>query len=404
MNTRFGFIRLQSMLLATILSPVILAVPRDGADKAPGALFSHEELRARLAYSVVSARSKDSPGSVSASLAELQDGSIFIVWHKFRPGGRHATDFGLADIACKTSRDGGKTWTGERILFEPAPGDINIQAPAVCALPNGDLLIAALRAHAKNSTSMCLFRSRDGGLTWEDKGTIWERSSGQWLQGGTPGIVRLSTGRLVLPFHFGKGDQGSQSNQNAVGCYLSDDDGLSWRRASGDITLPMRGAMEASVCEMANGRLLVSLRTQLGSPFLAESADGGETWSKTWSSGLTGPESSTCLRRIPGTQTLILVWNDCEYYEPRPMHSHFGQRSPLTLAISQDNGRTWRRVGDIESNPACAFTNLNCIFTRAGDAVITYSTWSPPFDRVNMTRADQCAVVIPKAFFSELTD
>jgi hypothetical protein len=47
---------------------------------------------------------------------------------------------------------------------------------------------------------------------------------------------------------------------------------------------------------------------------------------------------------------------------------------------------------------------LNCIFTRAGDAVITYSTWSPPFDRVNMTRADQYAVVIPKAFFSELTD
>ncbi len=396
--------RLLPILFAAIIPATSPAIPRNGAGKAPGALFSHEELRPRFAYSVVSARSKDSPGSVSASLAELQDGSLFIVWHKFRPGAGHATDFGLSDIACKTSRDGGKSWTDERILFKTAPGDINIQAPAVCALSNGDLIIAALRAHARNSTSMCLFRSQDGGRTWTDNGMIWERSQGQWIQGGTPSIVRLSTGRLVLPFHFGKGSQGAQSNQNSVGCYLSDDNGHSWHRASGSITLPMRGAMEASVCEMANGRLLVSLRTQLGSPFLAESSDGGETWSKTWSSGLTGPESSTCLRRIPGTPALILVWNDAEYYEPRPMHTHFGQRNPLTLALSRDNGRVWQRIGDIEADPACAFTNLNCIFTRNGDAVITYSLWSPPFDRENPTRSDQCAVVIPNAFFSILVD
>ena len=158
--------------------------------------------------------------------------------------------------------------------------------------------------------------------------------------------------------------------------------------------------MEASVAELINGRLLMSLRTQLGTPFLAESSDQGESWSQTWSTGLTAPESGTCLRRIGSSAALLLIWNGCEFYEPN--HHHFGQRNPLSLALSRDDGRTWRRLGDIESDPNGEFTNINCLFTRTGDAVITYSVWSPPFNRKDPKRADQCAVVIPADFFAKL--
>ena len=158
--------------------------------------------------------------------------------------------------------------------------------------------------------------------------------------------------------------------------------------------------MEASVAELINGRLLMSLRTQLGTPFLAESSDQGESWSQTWSTGLTAPESGTCLRRIGSSAALLLIWNGCEFYEPN--HHHFGQRNPLSLALSRDDGRTWRRLGDIESDPNGEFTNINCLFTRKGDAVITYSVWSPPFNRKDPKRADQCAVVIPADFFAKL--
>jgi sialidase-1 len=386
------------ILAALSLSAALRAAPRDGGLKAPGALFTHAELRAQFAYSIVSPRTEDSPRSDSASVAELQDGTLFLVWHKFRASPEHGSDFGHADIAAKISRDGGKTWVGERRLIEFAPGDKNIQAPAICALPSGDLVLAALRVHETNSSTMCVFRSKDQGRTWTETGKMWEKSTGQWLQGGVPSIVRLSNGRLVLPFHFGTGTQRDQ--RNSIGCFVSDDQGLTWRKTRGVIELPMRGAIEPSVAELANGRLLVSIRTQLGTPFLAESSDQAETWSNTWSVGFTAPEAGTCLRRIGKTNDLLLVFNGCEYYEPRPQHSHYGRRNPLTLATSRDNGRTWQRIGDIESDPNGEFTNINCLFTTSGDAVITYSVWSPPFNRKDPKRADLCSVVIPRDFFA----
>ncbi len=41
----------------------------------------------------------------------------------------------------------------------------------------------------------------------------------------------------------------------------------------------MRGAMEASVAELLDGELVLSLRTQLGAVFLSRSYDGGQHWS-----------------------------------------------------------------------------------------------------------------------------
>lgn len=386
---------------AALVTPLgTAAAPLDGTAKAPGALYTHAELRPQFVYSVVSPRTADSPRSDSASVVELTDKSLLIVWHKFRTSPEYGSDFGHADIVSKRSRDGGRSWIDERRLIEFAPGDLNIQAPAICALPNGELLLAALRVHARNSSSMCLFRSKDQGQTWRETGKIWERSSGQWLQGGTPSIVRLTDGRLVLPFHWGTGTQRDQ--QNRVSCFVSDDQGTTWKRTPGIVELPMRGAMEASVAELQNGRLLMSVRTQLGTPFLCESADRGETWSDTWSIGFTAPESGTCLRRVGAREALLLLWNGCEFYEPKPKHSHFGRRNPLSLAISHDNGRTWQRVGDIEADPQCEFTNINCLFVHNGDAVVTYSVWSPPFNRKDPQRADLCVVVMPGKFFAGL--
>jgi hypothetical protein len=50
----------------------------------------------------------------------------------------------------------------------------------------------------------------------------------------------------------------------------------------------------------------MSLRTQLGGPYLCRSRDAGESWSTPQPSGLEGPESCTCLRRIPDTDALLL--------------------------------------------------------------------------------------------------
>jgi len=180
-----------------------------------------------------------------------------------------------------------------------------------------------------------------------------------------------------------------------VWCQLSDDQGKTWRRSNGSIELPKRGAMEASVAELADGSLLMSLRTQLGGPYLSRSSDGGKTWSEPIFSGLVGGESCTCLRRIPGTNGIVLFWNNSQYNDG---HHHFGERTPLAAALSSDDGKSWQIIGNIADDPQAEYTNLDCLFTSQGDAVLTYMHAKPAWNR---NRIHLKAALIPRSWFSK---
>ena len=332
-----------------------------------------------MKHAVIAKSGPDNPRNDTASVVELEDGRLMVVWHKYASGSRGGSDFGVCRIFSKVSHDGGITWGEERMLVDVLPGDVNVQAPALCMLSSGELLLICLRAHSEGSTTMLLFRSQDDGRTFVESPPIWERSEGQWLQGGASSLAHLSGGRLLLPFHGGTGSQ--HKPHNTARCFYSDDEGHTWKLAKGQVDLPVRGAMEASVAELDGGKLVMSLRTQLGSVFVSRSEDGGETWTLAQTSGLKAPESCTCLRRVPGTNDLLLLWND-SLYEPR--HHHYGERSPLSAAISSDGGDTWQRLGNIEPAGDYEYTNIGCTFISTGRAIITYMAVSPSFKRTGI--------------------
>jgi sialidase-1 len=332
----------------------------------------------------------DNPRNDTASVLERRDGSLMVVWHKYSASEIAGSDFGVCRIFSKTSRDGGLTWGQERLLVDVEKGDLNVQAPALCHLRSGDVLLNCLRAHAKDSSSMLIFRSRDDGKSFEEISRVWNRTKGQWLQGGASSLVPLSSGRVLLPMHGGSGEQGTQ--HNIARAFYSDDQGKTWTASRGSVDLPMRGAMEASVAELESGSLIMSLRTQLGSVFLSQSDDHGDTWTLAQPSGLKAPESCTCLRRIPGTNNLILFWNDSLY---NPKHHHYGERSPLSGAVTKDEGKTWRHLGSLATGNS-EFTNLSCTFLSTGKAVVTYMRSTPPFSR---TAIDLRAAIIDGAWF-----
>ena len=145
---------------------------------------------------------------------------------------RGTSDFGTVEIASRTSADGGRTWGDERILVRPdLAEDLSVQAPALRRLESGNLLLMCLHSHRADSEgelggssgSMELFRSCDEVQTFDSAGYLWRRSPGQWLQGGASSLLQLTSRRLLVPFHYGTGWQGSQHNR--VSCMLSDDEG-----------------------------------------------------------------------------------------------------------------------------------------------------------------------------------
>jgi len=307
----------------------------------------------------------DHPRHDSATMVELKDGRLMLAWMEYVGGEAMGHDHAPSNIASMVSSDGGYTWRDHRILVENNPGDTNIHYPCLLRLASGDILFYYLRYHhiapgepLKSSSFLC--RSSDEGKTFS--APIMCDFKGRPLS-------QLSSGRVIMPTMQVLGAWCGPTDHQIAGCFYSDDDGRTWKESDNWVDLPMRGAMEPHIAELKDGRLLMVMRTQLGAIFKSISADSGVTWSKPQTTGLKAPESMRCLARMPKTGDLLLIWNNSLY---DPESDHFGKRTPLTVAISKDDGLRWENVKNIETDPDWEFTNSSCHFTSKGKVIITY--------------------------------
>jgi sialidase-1 len=316
--------------------------------------------------------SPENPRNSEAAIVERRDGSLLLVWQEYLASERGSEDDAPNRLAAMVSHDGGRTWTDRRVLVETAPGDVNVYSPSLVRLPDGDLLFTYFRYNhlvpgepPLGSAYAC--RSRDEGETFSAPEVIFSRES---IAFPSSTAKLLSTGRILLPVERQVGNVWSPTDHEVVGAAWSDDGGHTWRHSEHWADVPLRGAMEAHVEELKDGRILMVMRTQLGSVFQAHSADGGETWSLPQTTGLRAPESCPDLARLPRTGDLMIVWNNAPY-DPG-FASHYGKRSPLTVAISSDESLTWTHVKNVEDDPGWAYSNPGCTFTRGGQCLLNY--------------------------------
>jgi sialidase-1 len=171
-------------------------------------------------------------------------------------------------------------------------------------------------------------------------------------------VTVLSTGRLVCPVAWT--EDVFQAGHFVSRCFLSDDGGQTWRAGEGQVDQPQRGAMEPEVVELADGRLLMIVRTQLGYLATSYSDDGGDRWSAPGRLPVTAPESPATIRTLPATGDLLLIWNKTF----QPDAGHGGRRTPLTAAISRDGGQTWRHEQPLETDPRLAYAYTSIYFHK----------------------------------------
>lgn len=320
--------------------------------------------------SVIAQATPEHPRNDSASIAELSDGSLLLVWMEFVRSHEAGHDTAPNRISSLTSRDGGATWTDHRVLVEPAEGEVNVYNPSLLRLADGDILLAYLAYNRLEwgkplVSSGFVRRSADDGRTFGPPALVWDHKP---HASANNTLIQLASGRIVR----GAGRVpiwGGPKGREDSACFYSDDNGRTWSPSSNWVQLPLRGALESHVAQAASGDLVMSMRTQLGSVFLARSTDEGVTWSKPQTSGLRAPESMAPLVRIPGTGDLLLVWNH-SFYDPA--YDHFGKRTPLATAVSRDDGRTWENIQYLETDPNWEFSNPAVNFTSDGQAIITY--------------------------------
>lgn len=323
----------------------------------------------------IEAANEASPRSDAACITELNDGRLMMVYQKSEGG--TAQDGGYKKIWSKVSADGGRTWTEPRMLVDKAPGDIYAAGPSILRLESGAILLSCVGLTEDHLlTTQYLYRSENDGKTFAPMEPIWKHTRRDASQGGATSMLQLESGRIIFPVscYLGPPLESKKERRDSprtAWCFYSDDDGKTWHESEKKVPLPKRGALEPSITQLADGSLLMAVRTQLGGPYLARSTDEGKTWSEPVFSGLEGGESCTALRRVPGSDDVVLIWNHSRY---DTTHRHFGLRTPLNSAVSGDGGQTWKNIRKLRDDEGAEFTNPNLFFTRDGRAIVTYAT------------------------------
>lgn len=312
------------------------------------------------------------PRQSEGTLLERGDGSLLFLWEEFDCSEHEAEDNAPNHLAAMISRDHGLSWSDARRVVETDRGDLNTVGPNLLRLPDGEILLLFRRNHSFRPgvdwpSSGWVWSSRDDGNTFTPKSTIWTDSS-HLIGFASSTVKRISTGRILLPVER---ENEHQPHHYVTGTFFSDDGGCTWTCSDSWIHLPLDGAMEPHVEECQNGTLLMVMRTELGSVFRSKSFDGGRTWTPAQPLGMSAPASCPELFRIPSTNDLLLIWNHAEY-DPN-FGSHYGRRSPLTSAISDDNGETWKHFKNIETDPDWAYFNPGCSFISGNRIALNYA-------------------------------
>src|SRR5690606_38917511 len=121
----------------------------------------------------------------------------------------------------------------------------------------------------------------------------------------------------------------------------------SWK--SGSEALAPKGIItqEPGVVELKNGDIMMFIRATGGKQLVSYSKDKGQTWSDAVAYNLDSPLSPASIERIPSTGDLFAIWNNNDGSNKETK----GERTPLTIAISKDDGKTWQKVKNIEIDP-----------------------------------------------------
>ena len=83
---------------------------------------------------------------------------------------------------------------------------------------------------------------------------------------------------------------------------------------------------------------------------------------------------------IPSTDDLLLVWNNNDGSNAQTS----GKRTPLTVAISKNEGETWEHMTNLESDPAGWYCYIAIHFME-NDVLLAYCTGPPRYGHLTVT-------------------
>lgn len=308
------------------------------------------------------------PNCHASTVLPLGDGSVLAAWF----GG---TKESSADVDIWVARRDESGW-GKPFTVSHAK-KLPHWNPVLAAGDNGDVLLFFKVGRHIPSWRTYISVSRDGGRSFSEPRELVKGD----ISGGRGPVknkcLRLSSGRLLAP---------ASTENHGWNCFvdISDDGGKTWRKSpkvKTEYAAPLLNSqnghcsnripmIQPTLWESAPGCVHMLTRTSVGRVYRSDSSDGGESWCEAYPTVLPNNNSGLDLVKVPSGE-LYLVSN--------PVSENWGERSPLTLQLSLDNGETWETVMTLEKEKKDSEFSYPAIEYKNGCLYITYT-----YERLNV--------------------
>ena len=249
-------------------------------------------------------------------------------------------------LRCRTALDykgpGAPHWIWQdEIILKPGDGFVKALSDGYKALlPDIPALDADFGGHTTSAMEQLIKAAKD----------VEKRQKG-WMT--RTHALTLPGGRILLPLY---------SDGYYVGLMaIADDGGETWRASS-----PIAGALinQPSIVRKKNGTLVAYMREEGDfnkRVLISSSQDDGETWTPARYTDIPNPNSSLEIISLRGGNW-VMVYNDTEE-----------GRHSLAIALSDDEGKTWKWKRHLENKKGGAYHYPSVIQTKDGLIQITYT-------------------------------
>lgn len=182
--------------------------------------------------------------------------------------------------------------------------------------------------------------SRDGGRSWSASAPVLTKAGAFTRQP----VLRRDDGALLLPIFYstvGGITEGAETNYSAV--EVSWDEGKNWQEC---LMAGSEGLVHPALVPAGKVGYLAFFRSRYADHIFRATSRDGCQWSHPVATALPNNNASIGVIRLRNG-ALAMVFNNTSGHDPRHI-SQMGKRAPLSVALSSDNGLSWRAVRDLE--------------------------------------------------------
>lgn len=281
---------------------------------------------------------KEYPGTYKhpATMTQLDNGDLYASY--YGGSGEYEED---SRVYGMRQKKGQRKWSAPEVIADtPFLGEGN---SVVWQAPDGLVWLFYVQRYGDtwSDSRVNAKISRDGAKTWSD-GFVIGFEQGTMCR-GLP--IVLNDGDYLLPLYHETGHDQEKTSADTCSFFLRHNPKTrSWTPTN--CIVSEKGNLQAEPVQIDDNHLLAYIRRgggflpdEIGYIIKAESTDGGRSWGPGTNTAFPNPNAAVSLLKLKNGH-LLLIFNES-----------MNERTPLTAAISTDNGATWPYKKNLATGP-----------------------------------------------------